>query len=140
MVGRLRVANQQLRAQMLDYVHRAGFTDVTYTQILVFRYEGPDGRQPTEIAATAQLSKQMVNELLGQLERAGYLRRKPHPNDGRARVVRLTSRGRKLDAAVWKAGHTVERAWQARIGEPAWSTFRDALDQMAHADLGVSAD
>lgn len=138
-VGRLRVANQKLREQMLDCVHRAGFADVTYTQILVFRYEGPEGRQPTEIAASAQLSKQMVNELLGQLEGAGYLKRTPHPEDKRGKLVRLTSRGRKLDAAVWQAGRTVEHAWQLQVGDPTWKVFRTVLDQMARADNGVSA-
>lgn len=137
-VGRLRVANQKLRAQMLDCVHRAGFADVTYAQILVFRYEGPDGRQPTEIAASAQLSKQMVNELLGQLEGAGYLKRKPHPVDKRGRLVRLTGRGRKLDAAIWAAGRAVERAWQAQIGDATWSIFGSVLDQMTRADIDVS--
>jgi len=119
---------------MLDRVQRAGFPDATDAQIAIFRYQGPDGRQPTEIAATAQLSKQAVNDVLGQLERSGYLKRKPHPDDGRARVVRLTARGRRLDAAVWEAGRDVEWTWRERIGEPAWSVFREVLDQLARAD------
>jgi len=123
-----------MRAEMLDCLHRAGFVDVTYAQIPIFRYEGPDGRQPTEIAATAQLSKQAVNDLLGQLERLGYLKRKSHPDDGRARVVRLTARGRRLEAAIWEAGREVERTWRERIGEPAWGVFREVLDQLAQAD------
>lgn len=112
---------------------------MTHTQVLVFRYAGPDGRQPTEIAATAQLSKQMVNELLGQLERAGYLKRKPHTDDRRGRLVRLTSRGRRLDAAIWEAGRRVERAWRAQVGEQAWSGFREVLDRLTHADVDVAA-
>jgi DNA-binding MarR family transcriptional regulator len=123
-----------MRAEMIEHVHRAGFPDVSYAHIPIFRYEGPDGRQPTEIAATAQLSKQAVNDVLGQLERSGYLKRKPHPNDGRARVVRLTARGRRLDAAIWEAGREVERTWKERIGEPAWGIFRAVLDQLAQAD------
>lgn len=112
----------------------AGFADVTHAQVPIFRYEGPEGRRPTEIAATAQLSKQAVNDVLGQLERSGYLTRKSHPDDGRARVVRLTARGRRLDAAIWEAGREVERTWRERIGEPAWGVFREVLDQLAQAD------
>ncbi len=123
-----------MRAEMLDHLHRAGFPDVTYAHLPIFRSEGPDGRQPTEIAETAQRSKQTVNDLLGQLERAGYLKRKSHPDDGRARVVRLTARGRRLDAAIWEAGREVERTWRNRIGEPAWGSFREVLDQLAQAD------
>ena len=127
-------ANRAMRAEMLANLHRAGFPDVTYAQLPIFRHEGPDGRQPREIAATAQLSKQAVNDLLGQLERAGYLKRKSHPDDGRARVVRLTARGRRLDAAIWEAGREVERTWRERIGEPTWGVFREVLDQLAQAD------
>src|SRR4051812_35319836 len=123
-----------MRAEMLDCLHRAGFADVTYAHIPIFRNEGPHGHQPTEIAATAQLSKQAVNDVLGQLERLGYLKRKPHPDDGRARIVQLTARGRRLDAAIWEAGREVERAWKQQIGEPAWSAFRAVLDQIAAAD------
>jgi DNA-binding MarR family transcriptional regulator len=119
---------------MLDRVHGAGFPDVTYAHLPIFRHEGPEGRQPTEVAATTQLSKQTVNDLLGQLERAGYLKRKSHPDDGRARVVRLTARGRRLDAAIWEAGREVERMWSERIGEPAWSVFREVLDQLAQTE------
>lgn len=122
-----------MRAEMLDRIHAAGFTDITYAQLFVFRFEGPEGSRPTEIAATAQLSKQAVNDVLGQLERAGYLRRKPHPGDGRARLVRLTARGRRLDAAIWEAGREVERSWRTRIGEPNWGVFREVLDQIAAA-------
>jgi DNA-binding MarR family transcriptional regulator len=119
---------------MLHHIHQAGFPDVTYAQFPVFRYAGPEGRQPTEIAAAAGLSKHAVNDVLDQLERAGYLERKPRPDDGRGRVVRLTPRGRRLDAAIWDAGREVERTWKRRVGEPAWNVFRDVLDQLAEAD------
>ncbi len=123
-----------MRAEMLDRVHAAGFPDITDAHSAIFRYEGAEGRQPREIAARAQVSKQAVNDLLGQLERCGYLTRERHPGDGRARVVRLTPRGQRLDAAIWEAGREVERRWRERIGEPAWSNFRAVLDQLAQAD------
>ena len=135
--GRLRQAHRVMRVEMLDHLHRAGFPDVTYAYIPVFRKDGPEGRQPTEIAVSAQLSKQAVNDVLGQLERAGYLKRKPHPDDGRARIVRLTARGKRLDAAIWEAGRAVERTWKQRIGDPDWSVFRSVLDRIAE---GASLD
>lgn len=121
---------------MLHRLHGAGFPDVTYAHLPIFRREGSDGRRPTEIAARTQLSKQTVNDILGQLGRAGYLTREPHPDDGRARVVRLTERGRALDAAIWEAGRAVEQAWKERIGDEAWGVFREVLDRLAQADAG----
>ncbi len=129
-----------MRAQMLERLHQAGFADVSYSHIPVFRHQGPEGRQPTEIAATAQMSKQAVNNLLGQLQTAGYLKRKPHPEDGRARIVGLTARGRRLEAAIWQAGREVERGWTEQIGERDWSVFRRVLDQIADAGPARVAD
>lgn len=130
-----------MRLEMLGRLHRAGYPDVSYAHIPIFRYQGPEGRQPSEIATTAHLSKQTVNDILGQLERSGYLKRQPHPDDGRARIVRLTARGRRLEAAIWQAGRDVEKTWEERIGEPAWAVFRAVLDQIAEEDpTAVPAD
>lgn len=130
-----------MRLEMLGRLHRAGYPDVSYAHIPIFRYQGPEGRQPSEIATTAHLSKQTVNDILGQLERSGYLKRQPHPDDGRARIVRLTARGRRLEAAIWQAGRDVEKTWKERIGEPAWAVFRAVLDQIAEEDpTAVPAD
>ena len=123
-----------MRAEMLKRIHAAGFPDVGYAHIPIFRHQGPDGRQPTEIAATAQLSKQAVNNLLGQLQRAGYLKRKAHPDDGRARIVQLTARGRRLETAIWDAGRAVERGWREQIGDADWRVFRRVLDRIAEAN------
>lgn len=127
-----------MRVDILRALHETGFSDVTFAQIPIFRFDGPEGRQPTEIAARAQMSKQAVNDALGQLERLGYLRRVSHPDDGRARMVRLTARGRRLEAAVWNAGRDVEHAWRERIGEPEWATFRKVLDELARADVDAT--
>ncbi len=119
---------------MLGLVHDQGFSEVTDAHAAIFRYHGPHGRQPSEIAAGTGLSKQAVNDLLGQLERWGYLTRERHPDDGRARIVLLTSRGHKLQEAWRAAGRKVEREWAKRIGEPDWSTFRRVLDRLARGN------
>ena len=75
-------------------VAAAGFDDITPAHISMFRYPTLDWRRPTEIAGQLQISKQSVHELLTHLERQGYLDREPDPTDGRARIVRLTDRGR----------------------------------------------
>lgn len=118
---------------MLKSIHAAGFTDITFAQFPIFRFEGPEGRRPTEIAATAQLSKQSVNDILTQLEKGGYLKREAHPDDGRARVVRLTDRGRQLEDTIWEAGREVEETWRRQMGEASWSAFRKVLDELAQS-------
>ena len=132
-VGRLRLAYDLGRDEMLARIHAAGHADVTAAMIALFRFAGVDRRRPGEIAATARLSKQATNDLLRELEGLGYIERHPDPTDGRARIVRLTKRGRALDSAVWAAGAQVEQAWRERFGEKQWTTFNDVLDRVSAA-------
>jgi hypothetical protein len=60
----------------------------------VFRYPGPDGTRPSKLAARLRMTKQAVNYLLGELERLGYLERRPDRDDARSKRIALTRRGR----------------------------------------------
>ena len=115
---------------MLARVHASGHPDVTPAMIALFRFAGVDRRRPGEIAATARLSKQATNDLLRELERLGYVERHPDATDGRARIIQLTTRGRSLDAAVWRAGRDVERSWRDSFTAGDWATFNDVLDRL----------
>ena len=115
---------------MVARVHAAGHTDVTEAMIGLFRFAGVDRRRPSEIAANARLSKQATNDMLRELERLGYLERRPDPTDGRARLIRLTKRGQALDKAVWTAGREVEQSWRDLFDDKRWTTFNDVLEQL----------
>jgi DNA-binding MarR family transcriptional regulator len=129
-VGRLRLAYELGRNEMLARVRAAGHPDVTTAMIALFRFAGVDRRRPGEIAATARLSKQAANDMLRELERLGYLERHADPSDGRARIIQLTQRGQALDTAVWKAGRDVEQAWKDQFDDKEWTTFHDVLDKL----------
>lgn len=127
----LRLAHDVVREEIFALVQDAGHPGFTRATFPLWRFEGLDGRQPSDIARTSGLSKQAVNDQLGALERLGYLERIPHPADGRGRIVRLTQRGSELDRAVRVAAQQVEEAWTREIGEPAWQDFRAVLDRIA---------
>jgi DNA-binding MarR family transcriptional regulator len=99
--------------------------------MVLLRREGIDGRQPSEIAASSGVSKQSVNDGLRELEALGYVRRTPHPHDGRARIMRLTARGRRLDEAIQGTGKQVESKWRDHVGAKAWDSFVEVLNEMA---------
>jgi DNA-binding MarR family transcriptional regulator len=52
-----------------------------------------------------------IGEMLTRLEKKGLVRREPHPEDGRARCVFLTPRGRKRQKQLWDSWecHMLER-------------------------------
>jgi DNA-binding MarR family transcriptional regulator len=84
----------------------------------------------SEAAELAGLSKQPVNDLLGELEQSGYLERKPHPADGRGRIIRLTPRGKRLQATTHQISRELEADWAARIGAERITELKQTLDDM----------
>jgi DNA-binding MarR family transcriptional regulator len=130
-IGRMRQVVLRARPRALEIVHAAGFTELTEAKMALFRYGGPDGRRPSDIAQTNGISKQTVNDLLGQLEGFGYLVREPDPEDGRGRIVRLTERGQAARSAVYGAYRMIEDAWRELVGEEDWQVFREVLERLA---------
>ncbi|HZT66494.1 MAG TPA: MarR family winged helix-turn-helix transcriptional regulator [Acidimicrobiales bacterium] len=107
----LRVVWQWVRDEMYAGVAAAGYDDLNAAHVDLWRYPGLDGLRPSQLADHVGITKQSVNDLLGHLERHGYLERVPDPADGRARVIRLTPRGRRLQETI----HGEARAAQLRI-------------------------
>ena len=109
----MRVVWQWVRDQMYAGVVAAGYEDLNAAHVGLWRYPGLDGLRPSELADHVGITKQSVNDLLGHLERQGYLDRIPDAGDGRARVIRLTSKGRRLEQTIYAQA----RAAQTRIAE-----------------------
>src|SRR6476659_5966361 len=93
----MRLVWQWIWAQNFEAVVRAGYDDLNPAHVGLFRYPTLDGCRLTDIAHQMQITKQSVHELVGHLEARGYLVREPDPANRRARVVRLTAKGRELE-------------------------------------------
>src|SRR4051812_25211419 len=89
----LRIPWEAVQRRTLERLHEHGFADLDAAHLNVFQYPGPQGARPSELAARLRISKQALNYLLGQLERLGYLERRPDPDDLRSKRVALTPRG-----------------------------------------------
>jgi DNA-binding MarR family transcriptional regulator len=55
----------------------------------------------------------------------------PDPHDRRARIVRLTDRGRSVNAAVRGRLAEVEQEWADRVGPERWAGARAVLTELA---------
>jgi len=111
-------------------VAAAGFDDITPAHIAMFRYPTLDWRRPKEIADQLQISKQSVHELLTHLERQGYLTREHDPTDGRARIVRLTDRGRELETTINGLAQGSEIHIAQLLGERRFAQLRLTLEEL----------
>ncbi len=121
------MAWQAVRDEIASYVARAGYDDIRSAHVLVFRYPGPEGLRPSEIGAQLQLSKQSVNDLVRHLERTGYLTLEPDPLDGRARLVHLTARGKRLQRTAREAARSAERRFEETLGPDRLKDFKEML-------------
>ena len=75
---------------------------------LVLNVDRRSGTRLTELARRAGVTKQAMMVVVDELEVRGFVRRTPDPDDGRAKVVRLTARGRTLGAECRRAVAAVE--------------------------------
>jgi DNA-binding MarR family transcriptional regulator len=123
----LRLPWEAIQERMLARLHEHGFTDFDASYLIVFQYPGPQGERPSELAARLRISKQALNHLLGQLERRGYLERRPDADDGRSRRIGLTPRGTRAVAVIRAAVAEMEDDWKERLGARRFEQLRRSL-------------
>jgi DNA-binding MarR family transcriptional regulator len=127
LVRRLHLA---IRSELAEELHARGYDDITPAHIYVFQTPGPDGVRPTELARRALMTKQAMNHLLGGLEQRGYLERVTAPGDGRARVLRLTRKGRRLTTLIQETSAGIERRWEAELGSARLAEIGEELARL----------
>jgi DNA-binding MarR family transcriptional regulator len=128
MIGALlRIPWEAVQRHMLERLHERGFDDLDAAHLNVFRYPGPQGARPTELATRLQISKQALNYLLGELERLGYLKRRTDPDDLRSKRVVLTRRGTSAVGVIREAVGEVETAWAQQLGPKRFDQLRGLL-------------
>lgn len=128
----LRVPWEAVRTRMLTRLRESGFDDFEPAHFTVFRYPSPDGARPSELAARLGISKQSLSYLLRELERLGYLERRPDPADLRAKRVVVTRRGKAAIAVIRSAVAELEREWAEQLGARRYAQLRSLLVELNH--------
>jgi DNA-binding MarR family transcriptional regulator len=83
------------------------------------------------LASRLQLTKQAVGQVLDGLERAGWVRRAPDPDDGRVRLIFYTESGCQLVSDTLDVTRRVERRLMKRIGPQRLKALKEALSHLA---------
>jgi DNA-binding MarR family transcriptional regulator len=112
---------------MLERLHERGFDDLDAAHLNVFQYPGPQGARPSELASRLRMTKQALNYLLGELERLGYLERRPDPDDLRSKRVALTPRAVSAIGVIREAVEEMEEIWARQLGEKRFAELRSLL-------------
>jgi DNA-binding MarR family transcriptional regulator len=134
----LNVALDEFADQLNARVASAGYTDIRAGHGCVFGTIDPDsGSRLTDLAERARMTKQSVGEVASDLEQRGYLERVPDPSDGRAKIIRLTERGREAHRTGRSLIDELEREWAERFGVERVAALRDALEAITAERLGA---
>ncbi|HET9723890.1 MAG TPA: MarR family winged helix-turn-helix transcriptional regulator [Actinomycetota bacterium] len=131
-LGRLLLeAHRALGAELVSTLAERGYPDARPGHAAVFLHiDRRTGTRLTELARRARMTKQGMMLVVDDLEQRGYVRRVPDPEDARAKVVRLTARGRRFVAEARRASAAVEAAARRDLGDRRYETLRDALEEL----------
>lgn len=118
---------RNFRDELAEPRATAGYGDIREPHLQIFGNIETGGVRLTELAARAQLSLAATSELVNDLVRLRYLERRPDPADGRAKLIELTDRGRRLMSAAGERVAEIERRWASVAGQ---SAFEDMCQTM----------
>ncbi|MFF0590450.1 MarR family winged helix-turn-helix transcriptional regulator [Streptomyces sp. NPDC003781] len=108
-----------------------GFEGVRPAHGFAFARLAPDGATVTDLAVHLGVTKQAASQLVDELVGKGYVERRPHPADARARLVVLTEAGRACTRAAEEAAAEVVGSWADVLGEDGVRVLADGLLRVA---------
>nr|WP_179665694.1 MarR family transcriptional regulator [Nocardioides panaciterrulae] len=118
-----------MEQRILVAVTTGGY-DISLAQARLFQRLDRNGSRLTDLARAAQVSKQAAGFLIDDLEAGGYVERVPDPTDRRARLIRITPRGRDVVAVALVEQRRVEAEWEARLGSQRMTDLRHMLEEL----------
>jgi len=131
----LRVPAQAIHRRIINELNAAGFKELRLPHMAVLQFPGPDAVRPGTLAERAGMSKQAMNQLLRSLEDLGYIIRSDAPDEGRARIIRFTKRGRAAYSKVHEILRDIEREWSAELGPKDFAQLKELLSRVWESPL-----
>lgn len=123
----LRLLHQHYAHDIETALRAAGFHDLRPAHANVFPFVTGNGVTVSSLAELAGVRKQTMAEAVEQLERLGYVERRPNPHDRRSRLVFLTDRGRSVPPVTHSAAEQVEADWAELTGTGELEALRASL-------------
>ncbi len=136
----LRVPAQAIQRRIIKGLNAAGFERLRVPHMAVLQFPGPDGVRPGILAERAGMSKQAMNQLLRSLEALGYIVRSDAPDEGRARIIHFTNRGRAAYSKIQDILREIEREWSAELGPGRFAQLKELLFRVWESPLSRPPD
>ena len=126
----LRLAYQHYSLDIEAALSEAGFGDIRPSAANVFPFVPPEGTTVSRLAELAHVRKQSMAQAVDQLERTGYVERRPNPQDHRSQLVFLTPRGEAVPLVTHAAADRVEHHWAQLVSPVEFEALRAALQRL----------
>ncbi|MFF7756148.1 MarR family winged helix-turn-helix transcriptional regulator [Streptomyces sp. NPDC007971] len=107
------------------------FDDIRPRAGAVLAYLRADGIRASELARASGQHKQVIGSLNDDLERLGYVERKPDPADRRAKLICPTERGLLQMEAAASIMRTIEERHAKALGEQEYAALKTSLQRVA---------
>ena len=112
-------------------VRARGFEDLRPAHGFAFTLLSGGGATVVELAQHLNVTKQAASQMVDDLVAKGYVERRPHPADARARLVVLTDRGWACTRAAEEAAAETLGPWAEAMGERRLNELRADLARIA---------
>lgn len=113
-----------------------GYSDLRPVHGLAFQALRGPGITSTELADRLGVTKQAAGQIVDDLEKRGYVRRQPHPDGGRRRLVVLTEQALDHLALAGRVLHGLEAELAAQLGEADLAGLRGELARLVRELAG----
>ena len=98
---------QLLLARCNEALEPFGLTFARYEALMLISFTRAGALPLGKIGVRLQVHPASVTNLIDGLERAGYVRREPHPTDRRTTLAQITEDGRVVAAEATEAMHAI---------------------------------
>jgi DNA-binding MarR family transcriptional regulator len=132
----LGMAFQLVLSEFVRRLDAAGYDDLRPMHGLAFQALYGDGLTSTELAERLGFTKQAAGQLVDELERGGYVQRRPHPAGGRRKLVVLTEQALKHLAAAGAILRELEAEVEVRLQHSGLTVPRAELAALIRALAG----
>jgi DNA-binding MarR family transcriptional regulator len=124
------IAQRYVENRVIAAIAEAGFDDLTLAQARLAARIGENGTRLTDLAEQAQITKQSAGFLVDQLEKLGYVERRPDPTDARARLVCLAPRAEEVQRLARREEEAIAKEWRAHLGAAAYDGMAASLTKL----------
>lgn len=97
-----------------------------------------EGSRVVDLAQVNGLTKQGMSQIVAEIEQHDYITKKDDPSDGRARKIKLTTKGKKLIQDSMEAYEELEAEYEALIGLEKLQILKEIVSELVNLKTSFS--